>query len=154
VKIFISYGDSADQVTALRLQALGAANGLVVFVPPAHTRHGVPALMDSNSSQKLNEAEIVLGFIGSGLSEACRQELKTGMTLRKNMIVMAHPDLADLLRPHFGQTLVVIDPLKPHESELAIVQRLKQIDAQQSAKKALLALSTLALGLLILAPAE
>jgi hypothetical protein len=38
MKVFISYGDVADQVTALRLQALAAVNGLTVFVPPAHTR--------------------------------------------------------------------------------------------------------------------
>lgn len=34
MKVFISYGDIADQVTALRLQALGAVNGLTVYVPP------------------------------------------------------------------------------------------------------------------------
>ena len=30
MKVFISYGDFSDQVTALRLQALGAVNGLTV----------------------------------------------------------------------------------------------------------------------------
>ena len=62
MKVFISYGNAADQVTALRLQALGA--------------------------QKLNEAEVVLGVVGARLTEACRQELNTGLALRKNMIVM------------------------------------------------------------------
>ena len=38
MKVFISYGSAADQVTALRLQALGAVNGLTVYVPPAYTR--------------------------------------------------------------------------------------------------------------------
>jgi hypothetical protein len=42
MKVFISYGDVSDQVTALRLQALAAVNGLTVYVPPAHTRRGVP----------------------------------------------------------------------------------------------------------------
>jgi hypothetical protein len=154
MKVFISYGDAADQVTALRLQALGAANGLTVFVPPAHTRQGAQALLDATTSQKLSDAEVVLGFVGNGLSEACRQELNTGLALRKNMIVMAYPHLAQQLQPYFGQNLVVIDPANPDQSEFGIVQHLKQINAQQNAKKALLALGTLVLGLLILAPAE
>lgn len=154
MKVFISYGDFSDQVTALRLQALGAANGLTVYVPPAHTRQGAAELLDPGASQKLNEAEVMLGFIGNGLSEACRQELNTGMTLGKNMIVMSYPKFASVLQPYFGQNLVVIDPVAPDRSELGIVQHLGQINGQQSAKRALLALGTLVLGLLILAPAD
>ena len=154
MKVFISYGDAADQVTALRLQALGAANGLTVYVPPAHTRQGAQDFLDPNAGQKLSDAEVVLGFIGNGLSEACRQELNTGMALRKNMIVMSYPHLEAQLQRHFGPNLVVIDPANPDQSEFGIVHHLKQIDARQNAKKALLALGTLALGLLILAPAD
>ena len=88
------------------------------------------------------------------LSEACRQELNTGLALRKNMIVMACPQIAQQLQPYFGQNLVVMDPANPDQSEFGIVQHLKQIDAQQNAKKVLLAWGTLVLGLLILAPAE
>jgi hypothetical protein len=44
MKVFISYGDASDQVTALRLQALGAVNGLTVYVPPASSeRYQCPA---------------------------------------------------------------------------------------------------------------
>jgi hypothetical protein len=53
MKVFISYGGAADQVTALRLQALGAVNGLTVYVPPAHTRQGLPTLLDLEAAQKL-----------------------------------------------------------------------------------------------------
>ncbi|MBI3680850.1 MAG: hypothetical protein HY235_10690 [Acidobacteria bacterium] len=154
MKVFISYGDASDQVTALRLQALGAVNGLTVYVPPAFTRQGVPTLLDPEASQKLNEAEVVLGIIGAGLTEACRQELNAGMALRKNMIVMTYPASAPELQPYFASNLVVIDPANPGGAEIGIVQHLKTIDAQQNAKKALLALGTLALGLLILAPAD
>src|SRR5438046_348398 len=110
MKVFISYGDVADQVTALRLQALAAVNGLTVYVPPAHTRRGAPTFLDPVTSQKLNEAEVVLGIVGAGLTEACRQELNTGMALRKNMIVMSDPAFASQLQPYFGSNLVVIDP--------------------------------------------
>jgi hypothetical protein len=151
MKVFISYGDSGDQVTALRLQALAAVNGLTVYVPPAYTRQGIPTLLDPESAQKLQEAEVVLGVVGAGLSEACRQELNTGMTLRKNMIVMSYPASAPELQRYFGTNLVVIDPANPGEAEIGIVQHLASI-VQQNAKTALLALGTLALGLLILAP--
>ncbi len=76
------------------------------------------------------------------------------MVLRKNMIVMAYPEFAPLLGQQFGPNLVVIDPANPDRSELEIVQHLKTAGAQQEARKALLALETLVLGLLLLAPAD
>jgi hypothetical protein len=154
MKVFISYGYVEDQVTALRLQALGAVNGLTVYVPPAYTRQGSPALLDPEASQKLGQAEVVLGVIGAGLTEACRQELNTGLALHKNMIVMSYPEFAPQLQDYFRQNLVVVDPANPDRAELGIVQYLKALDAQQNAKTALLALGTLALGLFLLAPAD
>ena len=153
MKVFISYGDTADQVTALRLQALAAVNGLTVYVPPAHTRPGAPGFLDPEAGKKLNEAEVVLGVVNAGLTDACWQELRAGMAFRKNMIVMSDRAFAEQLRP-FGANLVVIDPTNPDQVEFGIVQHLKAIDAQQNAKMALLALGTLALGLLILAPTD
>jgi hypothetical protein len=154
MKVFISYGGAADQVTALRLQALAAVNGLTVYVPPAHTRAALPTLLGPEVGQKLAEAEIILGVVGTGLTEACRQELNTGIALHKTTIVMADPAYAPQLEPYFGLNLVVIDPANPDRAELGIVQHLKAVDAEQSAKQVLLALGTLALGLLILAPAD
>jgi len=154
MKVFISYGSAADQVTALRLQALGAVNGLTVYVPPAHTRQSPAVLLDPESGQKLKDADVVLGVIGAGVSEACRQELNTSRALPKPTIVMSDPLFAAQLQPYFGPNLVVIDPVNPDRTELAIVQHLKSIDAGQKAKKALIALGTLALGLLILAPQD
>lgn len=154
MKVFISYGDTSDQVTALRLQALAAVNGLTVYVPPAYTRQGAPTLLDPDAAQKLNEAEVILGVVGAGLSEACRQELNTGMALHKDMVVMSYPAFATQLQPLFGSNLVVIDPASPEGAETGIVRYLKTIDAQQSVKKALFALGALAVGLLILAPSD
>jgi hypothetical protein len=156
MNVFISYGSAADQVTALRLQALAAVNGLTVYVPPAYTRQGsqVPLDPKSEPGQKLNEAEIILGVIGSGLTEACWQELNAGIALRKTTIVMSDPLFAPQLHPYFGANLVVIDPANPDRAELGIVEHLRAVDADQNAKKALLALGTLALGLLIFAPTD
>ena len=76
------------------------------------------------------------------------------MTLHKNMIVMSNPEFASQLQPYFGSNLVVIDPADPDGAQVGIVRHLTTIDAQQSTKKTLLALGALALGLLILAPAD
>lgn len=153
MKVFISYGNSADQVTALRLQALAAVNGLTVYVPPIHTRQASPSSLTPEASRKLKEADVILGVVGSILTDACRQELNTGMMLHKNMLVMAGMAVAEQMQPHFGANVVVIDPINPDRTERGIVQHLKTIDAQKNAKIALLALVTLALGLLIFAPA-
>lgn len=155
MKVFISYGDASDQVTALRLQALGAVNGLTVYVPPAFTRQGGAALLDPEAGKKLNEAEVILGVVGAGLTEACRQELNTGIALRKSMLVMTHPASAAALQQYFrGSNLVVIDPDNPGAAEVDIVRYLKAIDIQQSAKNTLVGLGALAFGLLILAPTD
>ena len=154
MKVFISYGGIGDQVTALRLQALGAVNGLTVFVPPAYTRQDTPIVLDTEIRQKLNDAEIVLAVIATGLTEACRQELNAGLALRKTMIVMAYPTFAAQLHPHFGPNLVVVNPFQPDHAEYSIMQHLKAIEAQQSATKAILALGTLALGLLLFSTAD
>jgi hypothetical protein len=153
MNVFISYGNAADQVTALRLQALGAVNGLAVYVPPAHTRRSATVLLDSEVLKKLNETDVVLGVVGTGLSEACRQELNTSGTIAKPTIVMADPAYAEQLKPYFAN-LVMIDPVNPENTEIGIVRHLKAIKANEQAKKALIALGTLALGLLIFAPQE
>ena len=78
MKVFISYGNTDDQVTALRLQALAAVNGLTVYVPPAWTRQGTSALIDPESAARLHDAEILLGVVRRGLTEACQHELNAG----------------------------------------------------------------------------
>jgi hypothetical protein len=102
----------------------------------------------------MNTADVILGVVAAGLSEACQQELNAALAVRKPTIVMADPQHASLLGPYFGSNLIVIDPLSPDRAELGIVQHLKGIKAAQNATKALLALGTLALGLLILAPQD
>jgi hypothetical protein len=140
----------ADQVTALRLQALGAAHGLTVYVPPAYTRQGFSPIYDAPAQSKLAESDVVLGVLGAGLTETCRQELNMGLTLKKDMIVMASPGLAAVLGSTFGSNLVLIDPQNPGAAEQGIVEHLKGMHSQQSAKNALLALGLVALGLVLL----
>lgn len=152
--VFISYGSAADQVTALRLQALAAVNGLTAFVPPAHTRRSGAAAMDPEVRNKLAAADVVLGLAGTELTEPCRQELSHGISLGKNTIVMAGPATFEFLRETTGIQLILIDPRHPEAAEKAIVQYWKALETSQNDRQALVALGTIALGLLLFPPAE
>jgi hypothetical protein len=146
MKVFITYGTGADQVTALRLQALGAVNGLSVYVPPPFTRQASHVLTEE-PAQKLNQADVVLGVVGAGLSDACRQELQACRATQKPTTVIAAPHLAKELEPYFGTDITVVDAANPH----AVVQHLQDIRAEKESKDALVALGTVALGLFLLA---
>jgi hypothetical protein len=154
MKVFISYGSAADQVTALRLQALGAVHGLTIYVPPGYTRQPDSVVLDAEVLQKLGEADVALGVIGSGFSDACRLELNASLKDSKPVLVMADPQLAPRLQPHFPTNLVVIDPANPGLAEQGIVEHLKAVEAEKKARNALIALGTLALGLLVFAPQD
>lgn len=149
MKIFLSYGDVNDQLLALRLQALGAANGLTLYVPPTHTRRGT-SVADPQVMQKLIDAGGVLGLVSSGLSEACSRELNAALAASKNLIAMASAQFHGALQASFQDQLVLMDASHPEESERAIVQRFRQNDGGN----ALIGLGTLVLGLMLLAPAE
>jgi hypothetical protein len=56
------------------------------------------------------------------------------------------------LAPFFPGNVVVIDPANPAAAEQQFVQILKQAKIEQAAKTALVALGTLALGLMLFAP--
>ncbi|HYM13422.1 MAG TPA: hypothetical protein VEU62_21970 [Bryobacterales bacterium] len=154
LKLYIAYGTGADQVVALRLQALAAVNGLGVYVPPAHTRDVSSPSLDPQSATNLHDANVVLGVITTAISEACRQELNTAKTLGKTTIVIAEPAQASRLEPYFPGSVVAIDPADPARAEKGIVWLLKKAEMEQDSKKALIALGTLALGLLLLAPQD
>src|SRR5260370_4799402 len=147
MKVFISYGDIADQITDLRIQTLAAVNGLTVYAPPANPRQAL--LLAPESAQKLKDAEVILGVIGNRLTEACRLELNTPIASGRATIVMCYPPVAQQLQQFFGRTLVVIDPANPHLAEQKTAQYLKAVNAQQKTMIALLALATLATVLLI-----
>lgn len=149
MKVFISYGSVADQVTALRLQTLGAVHGFTVFVPPAYTRQPSYVSVDPESQQKLIDADVLLGIVDTYISDTCAQELNTGRSLGKPAIIMTGLAAAAQLVPAFGQSVVVIDPINPDKTELSVVQHLKALNAGQQAKKTLIAMGTLALGLII-----
>ena len=64
-------------------------------------RKSPAALLAPESAQKLSEADVVLGVVGAGISEVCRQELNTSRTIAKPTIVMADSLFAQQLQREF-----------------------------------------------------
>ena len=154
LKLYIAYGTAVDQVIALRLQALAAVNGLSVFVPPAYTRQPTATALEPQFLDKLMDSDIILGVVTIGISEICQQELNTAQSFNKKAMVIADPASASWLQDYFPGNVVVIDPANPAAAEQQIVQFLRQTEIEQTAKTALIALGTLALGLMLFAPQE
>ncbi len=150
MNVFISYGSVGDQVTALRLQALGAVNGLTIYVPPLHTRSAPSAVLDSETVRKLHDAEVVLGITGLVPSESNKLEIANSLAMNKPVMVVGDSALARQLAPP-GCNLAVIDPAIPEQAELQMMQYLNTVNTSYGAKRALKALGTLALGLQMLA---
>lgn len=154
LKLYIAYGTAADQVIALRLQALAAVNGLSVYVPPAYTRRVTAINLEPESEAKLIHSDIILGVITTGMSDACRQEFNAAQSFGTKAMVIADSSSASWLENYFPGNVVVIDPANPAAAEQQIVQILKRTEIEQAAKTALIALGTLALGLMLFAPQD
>lgn len=123
-------------------------------MPPAFTRESPAGQLDPQSEQQLQQAGVVLGVLTVAMSETCRRELNLSIQLGKKSVVIAEPALAAPLESHFPGSILVIDPANPAQAELAIMQYLKSADLAEDAKKALLALATIALGLWLFAPQD
>jgi hypothetical protein len=154
MKLYIAYGTEADQVIALRLQALAAVNGLSAYVPPVFTRRVRTINLEPESDAKLLESDVILGVVTTSISDTLRQELETARELSKEAIIIADPSSASPLQGYFPGRVVVIDPANPAAAEEEIVKLLKRTEIEQKAKTALIALGTLALGLMLFAPQE
>ena len=154
LKVYIVYGSSFDQVTALRLQALGAVNGMVVYVPPAYTREQNFSGLDPNAEHNLTSADVVLGVVTTYPSDSSLQELNLAKTIGKRTIVLADDAYVSKLDAAFPGSVFAIDLRNPVQSEHAIVEFLKQTGLEEENKRMLIALGTLALGLLLFAPQD
>jgi hypothetical protein len=154
LKVYISYSSLDEQVTALRLQALAAVNGLVAYVPPAYTRKA-GAELDENSKTKLLESDVVLGTVGGeDPSGAWREECRIWSENNKLKILIAVGDQLGILDQQ-GTTAVVVDATRPSaEAVTRISSFLDSVPLSKEKQKTLLDLSLVALGLVGLAPQD
>jgi len=154
MKLYITYGTEADQVIALRLQALAAVNGLSAYVPPVYTRRAHAINLEPESHAKLLDSDVVLGVVTTSISDTLRRELEAARELLKQAMLIADPSSASVLQDYFPGRVAVIDQANPAAAEEEIVKLLKRAEIEQTAKRALIALGTLALGLMLFAAHE
>ena len=131
LQIYIAYGAAHDHATALRLKALGAVNGLAVYVPPVPTRMNGHGSLDPESSTQLRESEIIVGVLTSEITQACVQELNLGKQLVKKCIVICEPQWAQQLSPYFPDGLLVLNPANPAEAETQLMNFLTAAKLQK-----------------------
>ena len=115
---------------------------------PAATRHGQSAELGPDVVQKLNQADVVLAVITNQPVPGALSEMNWALARGKLLIpivssaVPAH--YYDAFPPYF-----VVDPMDPSKVERQIVQFLAEKRQAGNGKAALLALSTLAVALLL-----
>lgn len=133
----------------MRLQVL-SGDHMDVYVRPAGTRDGEHVELDELSAAALRESDLVVGLIGTEVSEACRQEIGLSNELGKTTVVIVEPASASQLKQHYARNVVIVNPADPARAELGIVNFLKKVDVSAEMKKTVVAVGTVALGLVLL----
>jgi hypothetical protein len=148
MRTFISYSTAHDQIIALRLQTLAAVYGMTVYVPPATTRQTWPGVLVPEVQDQLREADVVLAVITQGPTPSAVAEINTASQLGKLVIPIVSYGVPQQHYIHFPAYFIV-NPSDPSQTEGEIVKFLAQKQQAQSTRVGLLALATLAVGLLL-----
>jgi nucleoside 2-deoxyribosyltransferase len=150
MKVFISYSTAADQIVALRLQTLAAVSieGVIVNVPPASTRHAANGVLRADVTQQIAESDVVLAVMIHDPVPGAVAEMNLAISLKKPLIPLVSRSVSPAYLapfPHFFQ----LDPNNPQIAEAEIVDYLANLPRPGS-NRPLLALCTLALGMILL----
>jgi len=148
MNVFISYSAAVDQILALRLQTLASTYGLTVYVPPAHTRQNTTSVLGSDVQNAIRTCDMFLAVVTNTPTTATFQEVAFARGLNKLII----PIVAQTVDRNFLQSfpqVFVLDPQNPAAIEQQIVNYLMQSQTAQANRNALVALSVVAIGLLL-----
>jgi|SRR5579862_9807493 len=148
MKTFISYSTAQDQIIALRLQTLAAVYGMTVYVPPATTRQTWTGALSPEVQNHLRESDVVLAVITHNPTPGAVNEMNAGLQLGRLLVPIVSQSVPRQYYADFPAYFVV-DPVSPWQTEQAIVQFLKGKQQSDAAKAGLLALATVAVGLLL-----
>jgi hypothetical protein len=150
MKTFISYSTALDQIIALRLQTMAAVYGMTIYVPPASTRQaGGTGLLIPEVQEHLRQSDVVLAVITHRPTPSAVSEMNSAVTLRKLLIPIVGPGVPPAYYSNF-EPYFLVDPNDPSQAEQQIVQFLSGKQQAEAARTAVLALTTLAIALLLL----
>ena len=147
MQVFVSYSVAIDQLVALRLQTLAAVYGLTVYVPPANTRQTIGAGLSKEVENKLRESDVILAVIMHEPAESAVSEMNWALANGKLLIPIVSPSVAPVYHARFQS--FVLDLNDPSKTESSIVKFLAEKQQANHSTAALVALTTLALGLIL-----
>jgi len=148
LEVFISYSALADQIIALRLQTWAALYGLRAFVPPASTRRNGRALLSREVAQRIGESDVILAVVTRAPSPASIAEIEYARGQNKLILPIVGPGVDRQFLAEFPQAFY-LDPQNPSQVEAQIVEFLKQRQTEEGNRNLLIALSALAVALLL-----
>ena len=148
MQVFVSYSVAIDQLVALRLQTLAAVYGLTVYVPPANTRQTIGAGLSKEVENKLRESDVILAVIMHEPAESAVSEMNWALANGKLLIPIVSPSVAPDYYARFKPNFV-LDLNDPSKTESLIVNFLAEKQQANHSTAALVALTTLALGLIL-----
>jgi len=149
MRAFISYSTALDQIIALRLQTMAAVYGMTIYVPPATTRTDPTGLLSADVKEQLRQSDLVLAVITHSPSPSALAEINTAMALSRLLIPIVGPGVPSEYYGNFPKYFLV-DANDPSKAEQEIVQFLAGKQQEEAARTAVLALTTLAVALLLL----
>lgn len=148
MKIFISYSTAMDQIVALRLQTLATVYGLTSYVPPATTRQTSNPELSDEVQRNLQASDVVLGVMMHNPASSAVSEMNLALATGKLLIPIVSPSVSAEDYAQFNPRFV-LNPSDPSQTEAAIVHFLAGKQQENQSKTALLALATVAVGLLL-----
>jgi hypothetical protein len=147
-RVFISYGSDDDFVTALRVQAVAASEGLDAIVPPRATRE-----LDSAAhfdGVDVSSSFVVLAIAMYGVTDQMRWELKRAMN-PEDVIILTSPEWGkDLGEQHPGKT-IVLGSGRWAETEALISKVVDSTTLDEDAKRSVLGMVLMAAGVHLMA---
>jgi hypothetical protein len=148
MQVFISYSVAIDQLVALRLQTMAAVYGLTVYVPPATTRQTFDPDLSREVEDRLRESDVILAVMMHNPAASAVSEMNAALRYGKLLIPIVSPSVSAeyyaVFQPHF-----VLNLADPSQTEGEIVKFLAEKQQTNHSQAALVALTTLALGLIL-----
>lgn len=148
IRVFLTYGSDDDFVTALRVQAVAAAEGLDAIVPPKATRDLDP--FGHHREVDVFSSHVVLGIALRGVTPQLRWELKDSRQ-QANVIILTSPEVGqELQRQYPGNTIVLGDDSWA-DTEARISSAVDSTTLDPAGKRSLLGMVLMAAGVHLMA---
>ena len=149
MRVFISYGSEEDFVTALRVQAVAAAEGLDAIVPPQKTRED-SSFTEHFHNVDVSSSDIVLGIALQGVTPQMEWELRRAR-LDQNRLILRSPGVGASLDELYPGNTIALGDAGWIETETRISRAVGSTSLDPEAKRALLGMVLMAAGLHLMA---